>query len=101
MQFFLDSETGALLGSDGFVTPPRNRTVEIGHEIAPEFCGYGFGVAAAKALVECAVTSGEVDRVIAHTLPGPNPSTGVLEALGFSHTSDQQDPDEGLVWEKR
>ncbi|MFN8629654.1 MAG: hypothetical protein U0838_04830 [Chloroflexota bacterium] len=35
--------------------------------------------------MEQAVASGEVDHVIAHTLPGPNPSTGVLVALGFEH----------------
>ena len=48
---------------------------------------------------ESAVASGEVDRVQAHTLPGPNPSTGVLVSLGFEHTDDQTDPEVGVVWE--
>ena len=61
------------------------RTVEIGYEVAPQFRGRGLG-AAARALVECAVASGEVDHVLAHTLPGPNPSTGVLVSLSFEHT---------------
>ena len=50
MHFFVHHATGRLRGSGGF----------------------------AAHLVERAVASGEVDHVIAHTLPGPNPSTGVL-----------------------
>jgi len=99
MQFFLDPATGQLLGSGGYAAPPSGRSVEIGYEVAPEFRGRGFGAAAARALVERAVASGEVDRVLAHTLPGPNPSTGVLESLGFEHTDDQEDPEVGVIWE--
>jgi ribosomal-protein-alanine N-acetyltransferase len=101
MQFFVDPATGRLLGSGGFAAPPSERTVEIGYEIAPEFRGRGFGAAAARALVERAVASGEVDHVLAHTQPGPNPSTGVLVSLGFEHTDDQEDPEVGVVWEWR
>jgi RimJ/RimL family protein N-acetyltransferase len=99
MQFFTDLATGRLVGSGGFAAPPVGRTVEIGYEVAPEFRGRGFGVAAARALVEHAVASGDVDHVVAHTLPGPNPSTGVLESLGFEHVDDQVDPEVGVVWE--
>ena len=59
------------------------------------------GAAAARALIESAVASDEVDHVIAHTLPGPNPSTGVLTSLGFEHVDVQQDPDVVAVWEWR
>jgi RimJ/RimL family protein N-acetyltransferase len=99
MQFFVDHGSGCLLGSGGFAAPPADRAVEIGYEVAPEFRGRGFGTAAARALVERAVASGEVDRVIAHTMPGPNPSTGVLVSLGFEHVAEQEDPDVGTVWE--
>ena len=101
MQFFVDDATGRLVGSGGFAAPPFERTVEIGYEVAPEFRGQRFGVAAARALVEHAVASGGVDHVIAHTLPGPNPSMGVLVSLGFEHVDDQRDPDVGAVWEWR
>lgn len=101
MQFFVEPATGRLLGSGGFSGPPVERTVEIGYEIAPEFRGHGFGTAAARALVERAVASGEVDHVIAHTLPGPNPSTGVLVSLGFEHVDHREDPEVGTVWEWR
>ena len=101
MQFFVDHATGRLVGSGGFATPPVARTVEIGYEVAPAFRRRGFGVAAARALIEHAVASGEVDHVIAHTLPGPNASTGVLVSLGFEHVDDQDDSDVGAVWEWR
>jgi len=101
MQFFVDGATGRLVGSGGFATQPVERTVEIGYEVAPAFRGQGFGTAAARALVEHAVASGEVDHVLAHTLPGPNASTGVLVSLGFEHVDDQEDPEVGTVWEWR
>ncbi len=101
MQFFVDHANGRLVGSGGFAAPPVGRTVEIGYEVAPEFRGHGFGTAAARALVGRAVASAEVDHVIAHTLPGPNPSTGVLLSLGFEHVEDQEDPEAGVVWEWR
>ena len=101
MQFFIDHATGRLLGSGGFAAPPVDRAVEIGYEVAPEFRGKGFGAAGARALVELAVASGEVDHVVAHTLPGPNASTGVLVSLGFGRVADQEDPEVGLVWEWR
>jgi RimJ/RimL family protein N-acetyltransferase len=101
MQFFVDDANGRLVGSGGFAGPPVGRTVEIGYEVAPEFRGHGLGTAAARALVERAVASGKVDHVIAHTLPGPNPSTGALVSLGFEHVDDQQDPEVGLVWQWR
>lgn len=101
MQLFLEGGSGRFIGSGGYAAPPADRVVEIGYEVAPEFRGRGLGAAAARALVEGAVGTGEVDHVIAHTLPGPNPSTGVLVALGFEHTEDQEDPDVGTVWEWR
>ena len=101
MQFFVDRATGRLLGSGGYAARPVGRAVEIGYEIAPAFRGQGFGTAAARALVERAVASGEVDHVIAHTRPGPNASTGVLVSLDFEHVADQEDPEVGIVWEWR
>jgi RimJ/RimL family protein N-acetyltransferase len=101
MQFYIDHATGRLLGSGGYAAPPIDRAVEIGYEVAPEFRGRGFGAAGARALVERAVASGEVDHVVAHTLPGPNASTGVLVSLGFEHVADQEAPEVGTVWEWR
>ena len=99
MQFFVDPSTGHLLGSGGFAAPPVDRAVEMGYEVAPAFRGQGFGTAAARALVQRAVASGDVDQVIAHTRPGPNASTGVLVSLDFEHVADQEDAEVGTVWE--
>ena len=101
MQYFVDHANGQLVGSGGFAGAPAARTVEIGYEVAPEFRGRGFGTAAVRALVERAVASGEVDHVIAHTLPGPNRSTGVLVSLDFEHVADLEGPEVGIVWEWR
>jgi RimJ/RimL family protein N-acetyltransferase len=98
MRFFVEPVSGYLIGSGGFAAPPVDRTVEIGYEIAPRFRGRGLGTAAARALVEDAVATGEVDHVIAHTLPGPNASTGVLTSSGFEHVGDRHDAESGTVW---
>ena len=71
------------VGSGGFAAPPVERTVEIGYEVAPEFRGQEVRRRRRPSAGEHAVASGEVDHVIAHTLPGPNPSTGVLASLGL------------------
>lgn len=95
MQLFFDH--GRLVGSGGFVGPPDDGVVEIGYEIAPEFRGRGYATAAAGAMADRAFAAG-VHTVIAHTMPEANPSTGVLSKLGFQHTGDVTDPDEGTVW---
>ncbi len=101
MQFFVESSSGALVGSGGFATPPVHRTVEIGYEIAPAFRGRGLGAASARALVDRAVQSGQVDYVVANTLAGPNASTGVLLSIGFEHVSEHEDREAGSVWRWR
>ena len=101
MQFFVEHSSGALVGSGGFATPPDDRTVEIGYEIAPRFRGHGLGPGSARALVDRAVQSGQVDRVVAHTLAGPNASTGVLLRIGFDHVGEQEDPEAGPIWRWR
>ncbi|HET9422973.1 MAG TPA: GNAT family protein [Nocardioides sp.] len=101
MQFFVESSTGVVVGSGGFAAPPHDRTVEIGYEIAPGFRGRGWGAASARALVDRAVESGEVDAVVANTLAGPNASTGVLLSIGFEHVGEQEDPEAGVTWQWR
>jgi RimJ/RimL family protein N-acetyltransferase len=101
MSFFVEPGSGLLVGSGGYAGPPEDRTVEIGYQIAPAFRGRRFAVGAAAALVERAASTGEVDAVIAHTLPRPSASTGVLTALGFQRDGEAVDPDEGTVWRWR
>ena len=99
MHFFIEAETGRMVGSGGFAGPPSHRTVEIGYEIAPGFRRRGYGSAAATALVAKARSTGLVDRVIAHTLPGDPASSGVLRVAGFEHIGEVPDPEQGSVSE--
>jgi len=99
MHYFLVN--GLIVGSGGFVGPPRKSEVEIGYEIAPGFRGRHYGTAAAAALVEKAFDSGKVLRVIAHTLPQESGSTRVLERNGFRRVGDVQDPHQGVLWKWR
>jgi RimJ/RimL family protein N-acetyltransferase len=101
MHLFLDAESGALVGSGGFFGPPAEGAVELGYEVAPAFRGLGYGTAAAEALRDKAVESGEVGTVIAHTLALEGPSTGVLTALGFERVATLTDPEEGELWRWR
>lgn len=88
-----------LVGLVGFKGPPHDGAVEIGYSVAPERQGRGLATSAAKQLIERARAAG-VERVLAHTLPEPGPSTSVLEKCGFEYTGVVTDPDgqEGDVW---
>jgi RimJ/RimL family protein N-acetyltransferase len=96
MHFFLVD--GELVGSGGFVGPPDGGTVEIGYEIAPQFRGKGYGIAAARAMVLKASADGAVATVIAHTLPEDSPSTGVLRRVGFRFAGEVLGTEAGTVW---
>jgi RimJ/RimL family protein N-acetyltransferase len=95
MYFFLSDDV--LVGSGGYVGPPEDGAVEIGYELAPAFRGRGLGRAAARALVERAFRSPDVDTVVAHTLAGENPSGRVLARLGFTVRAELVSPEDGPV----
>ena len=99
MHYFLLN--GLIIGSGGFVGRPKKGVVEIGYEIAPGFRGRGLGLGAASALTEQAFDSGEVEAVIAHTLPIEGPSTKVLQRLGFIADAEVQDAASGTLWRWR
>jgi RimJ/RimL family protein N-acetyltransferase len=101
MYLFVDRVSGRLLGSGGYAHAPRDGVTEIGYEVAPASRGRGVATAAARALVQQAFDTGEVDGVIAHTLAEDNPSTKVLRKLGFERTAELPDPEVGLTWEWR
>lgn len=95
MHFFVDADTGDLVGSGGFAGRPKDRRVEIGYEIAPSYRRRGYATAAANALIAKALASGEVDSVIAHTLASDESSAGVLRATGFAEVERVTHPDDG------
>jgi RimJ/RimL family protein N-acetyltransferase len=99
MHYFLVN--GLIVGSGGYVGRPKKGVVEIGYEIAPGFRGRGYGLGAASALVEHAFDSGQVKSVIAHTLAAEDPSTKLLERLGFVKEEEVPDPEAGTIWRWR
>jgi RimJ/RimL family protein N-acetyltransferase len=99
---FVLAEKRTVIGIGGFAGPPRDGTVEIGYEIAPDYRGLGYATAAAGQLIVSAQRSGEVHTVIAHTLADPGPSAAVLEKLGFHQAAELLDPTDGpiLRWQR-
>ena len=82
-----------------FVGAPRNGRVEIAYYTLDEHQGKGYASAMAAELVRIARATDPSVTPIAFTLPGPNPSTRILEKLGFKQKGEAQDPDAGTVWE--
>ncbi len=96
---YFDRATGRLVGGGGFKgRPTQAGEVEIGYGLAPEVRGRGLAVEAATALVRWAQAQPDVQLVTAHTLAENNPSTGVLQRIGFVRTAELVDPDDGPVW---
>jgi hypothetical protein len=95
---FVVPEPRTLVGLGGYYGPPRDGAVEIGYAVAPAFQQRGLATEAARQLVALAFADPAVSSVQAHTMPGPNPSTRVLERLGFECEGVEEDPDEGPVW---
>jgi len=94
----VDPSARVVVGTVGFKGPPDdNGVVEIAYGIAPGFQNRGYATEAAAAGVEFAFGHG-ARCVRAHTRPGPNASTRVLEKCGFRCLGDAVDPDDGLVW---
>jgi RimJ/RimL family protein N-acetyltransferase len=89
---------GTHVGIGSYKGPPIDGVVEIAYAVLPEHQGKGYATAAARAMVEHAFGSGEVSRVIAHTLPQGAASQRVLGKAGFRHTGEILDPEDGLVW---
>jgi len=99
-------DDGAMVGHAGFHGPPGTNgpgyadAVEIGYTVFPAFRGRGYAQAAARALVALAAGRG-VARVVASVAPDNEPSLAVVRKLGFVHTSEQWDEEDGreLVFE--
>lgn len=82
-------ERCTLIGSGGFKGPPpplpEGGDVEVGYGLLPAFHRRGLGSEATRALIAWAFGHDDVRRVIADTLPGHEPSLGVMRNCGMVH----------------
>ena len=90
--YFVRRHDPLVIGVGGYTGPPADGEVEIGYGVMPEHQRRGYATEATRALVSRAFDHDEVERVIAHTLPGLVPSIGVLEKCGFRFAGEGKEP---------
>ena len=90
--YFIRRDGPLVIGIGGYTGPPANGEVEVGYGVMPEHQRRGYATEATQGLVSRAFEHDEVERVIAHTLPGLTPSIGVLEKCGFRFAGEGQEP---------
>jgi len=95
---FIDPKEEVIVGSGGFKGPPKNGSVEIGYEVAPEFRNRGYATEAAMGFMTKAFQNPTVKKVLASTLPMPNASNRVLEKCGMEFIESKEDDEIGEVW---
>jgi len=94
----------AMVGRIGFHGPPDDDgVVEIGYKVAAAHRRRGFGLEAAKRLIEAAERLAHVSAVRASIAPGNEPSLRIAGRLGFRRIGEQIDEIDGLelVFERR
>lgn len=77
--------SGATAGMCGLVKRVTLQDVDLGYALLPEFCGQGYAVEAATAVLADARARLRIDRIVAITDPRNQASVRVLEKLGFSY----------------
>jgi RimJ/RimL family protein N-acetyltransferase len=88
-----------LIGFCSFTGPPTaDGIVEIAYGIAPTYQGRGYATEAAHALIACALASGLVHTIQAHTLPQRNASARVLQKCNFTMIEEIFHSEDGMVW---
>jgi RimJ/RimL family protein N-acetyltransferase len=86
-----------VLGACGFKTAPVNGSVEISYGVARAERGRGIATLAIGRLLQLAASSGLVQEVVAHILPGNVASSKVVARLGFLPEGLLADADGELV----
>jgi ribosomal-protein-alanine N-acetyltransferase len=95
----VDDASHSVVGTCAFKSGPTpERIVELAYYTFPAYEGRGFGTAMARKLCRIADESGQIHRVIAHTLPEPNASNSLLRKVGFHHFGEVIDPEDGRIW---
>jgi RimJ/RimL family protein N-acetyltransferase len=89
---------GEIVGSCGFVGPPRDGKVEIAYWTFKEFEGQGVASFACRELMSIANKTEPGVTITAKTAPEKNASTKILENSGFAFTEIVQDHEIGDAW---
>lgn len=81
--------------------PSESRQVEIGYTLLPAARGRGYAIEAVRAMFNWAQHVHGVRRFRASVAPDNERSLNLIAKLGFRHTGEQWDPDDGreLVYE--
>jgi [ribosomal protein S5]-alanine N-acetyltransferase len=98
---YVASDSGRGVGGGAFVGQPHDGLVEIAYFTLPEHQARGYASQTARELVRIAREAAPAIALRAFTLPTANPSTRILERLGFRLYGTAHDPDAGEVWEWR
>ena len=77
--------SGETVGMCGLVKRPTLQDVDLGYALLPEFCGHGYAVEAAAAVLLDARARLQMGRIVAITDPRNAASVRVLEKLGFRY----------------
>ena len=70
--------------------------VELGYTIFEPYRGRGYATEAAQALMDWAQREHGVSRFVASVAPANDPSLAIVRKLGFVHTGEQWDEEDGL-----
>ncbi len=92
---------GRMIGHAGYHGPPGVNTrqnpdaVELGYTIEPGYRHRGYATAAATELIRRAQERG-IRHFIACSSPGNESSLAIIRRLGFIHTGEEMDDEDGL-----
>jgi ribosomal-protein-alanine N-acetyltransferase len=75
----------------------RGPEIELGYDLHPDVWGRGFATEAARAVVEYALGSLQIDRLIAVVKPTHSASRRVLEKAGLKHVGEREAYGEKLL----
>jgi ribosomal-protein-alanine N-acetyltransferase len=98
---YVATEDGRGVGGGAFVGPPIDGLVEIAYFTLEHEQAKGYATQTAAELVKIARAHHPKVGVKAFTLKETNPSTRILERLGFAIVGVSMDVDAGEVWEWR
>jgi RimJ/RimL family protein N-acetyltransferase len=93
----IEGESQQMVGICSLKGPPVEGTVEMACFTFPGFEGRGMGTAMARFTLNRAIVLQDVRRVTAHTAPGHNASTRILEKIGMRFVCEEME-DGVTVW---